>query len=214
MKPVTKWTIRWFILRTQCVVAFWVIVGTIVGLGFGGVVAALLLRDYIHKRDHMLLDLRRQLQGELSEDEQIAAMQGEIHDAFIKHHRRLLESDHADSRNCLTCGSEMFLVDWNEVDLCPQLRESNPHNPRAIPAPDNPFAWWWYQVHGYAPPPPDWPSQKPYVAIEGLGSSPIESMRLAGVEHWSEYRNHAWDSGFAEAPQWYVDHWIDQTVAA
>lgn len=104
---------------------------------------------------------------------------------------------------CRTCGSptEQFMnkgtLCWN--NFIPK------HTPFEEPPKPNPYRNFRFQLHGQEPPPDNWPEGTLYVHPYAGEPNYLEIAIARGKQYWLKHDNWAWDNGFGDPPDWYVE---------
>jgi hypothetical protein len=204
MKTSNKWKIRAFKIRTWLLAVLFLAIGGIF-TGIAEIFAVVLLLEWLRRRDIQLQKMQAEEQG-IDIDQEIDSLKEHANATLLKY----ISSFDEGMMGCSICGAEYLPRPAStESMMCSQLRDIHPHKVDDVPEEPNLWAWSWYQFHGYAPPPEDWPLTKPFIAPEVVVDNLIIVMKQKGRRYWMQHRNHLWDMAYAEVPQWYVDRWLE-----
>jgi hypothetical protein len=208
MENITKNRIRWYNVATTLWLALFVAIGGALR-GLPGMFGAHLLFGWLQERERKLFRMKVAVGAE--EVKEFTDSVNNFKTTMANSQRRYLESFDIGRVGCSVCGSSYSPICGNDSPLCPQLRDVFPHRVDDEPPENNPWAWSWYQYHGYAPP-ENWPLTQPYTAPEAFDANPPQALLKKGRVYWSHHRNHLWDIGYAHVPQWYVDRWLSKAA--
>jgi hypothetical protein len=212
MDELTKNSLRWYKAKTVFGVAICVALGSCLR-PFGAMFGANLLFEWLRQRDQKIQAMEAAL-GFGEALPLLNTMQELKEKAAAVEWMQLTAIDDCKSV-CPICGTEFFserATCFPEPQPCMNLQDIHPHSIVDKPSNPNPWAWSWYQIHGYKPPGPT--CDRVYTPPESWAENPAVAMAAAGRVYWSEHRNHMWDSGYATPPQWYIDLWADKTLVA
>jgi len=208
-KRVTRWSVRLHKLRTWIVTTLLCGLGFAFGDGFGALAVGFLLWLYLSKRDAELLELKWQAyDGEVGRV-RVAA------ERAVENGKRVLLDGLINDTCCYGLGTEwVFLCRTCQQsyrkdtipDLCWNLRDEFPHDPKADPPSPNPFRWYWLAVNGYRLPPDDHADTEPWLPMTATDDDPAKAMGEEGREYFRTHRNLLWDAGFGNQPEWYSGH--------
>jgi hypothetical protein len=209
MKQENTGSVRWYRFRTGLITAILVALGAPLR-GLGALFGANLLFSWFAQREHEA-QWREAKQGHGELKEVYKSMQEVKSAAHAMDYLGLSMFD-IGKTVCPTCGSSFSkeILGYTEPQLCMNLRDIHPHYVNDVPPEPNDWAWSWYQRNGYAPPASK--CDRIYNPPESLAENPAAELATAGRKYWSEHRNHFWDNGYAVAPQWYIDHWVEQAA--
>jgi hypothetical protein len=172
-----------------------------------GIFVGLLAYGWYRARERGLLNLQAQV------GEGIGAELAEANRELVTATNNLLQVYQDDLvreyKACRTCGCGHSKYQIDDIRLCHNSEWTFPHSPTDPPPNPNPWQHWWCQVHGYLLPPPGFPEDQVFVPSWGCD---VELGKRLGKPYWLTHDNHAWDTGYATPPDWYVRSRIEKAT--